>query len=75
MSPSGAWREHERVPPRQAGRGGIALDVPECVEDSASGETGYTLFLPEEGSNTPEERLAGIIRLTADTLEVFPDMG
>ena len=45
------------------------------MEDSASGETGYTLILPEKGSNTPEERLAGIIRLTADTLEVFPDMG
>lgn len=53
----------------------VALDVPERAEDFAGGEMGYTLILPEEGSDTPEERLAGIIRLTADTLEVFPDMG
>lgn len=53
----------------------VALDIPERAEDFAGGETGYTLILLEEGSDTPEERLAGIIRLTADTLEVFPDMG
>ncbi len=53
----------------------VALDVPERVEDFVGGETDYTLILLEEGSDTPEEQLAGIIRLTADTLEVFPDMG
>ena len=71
-SPSGAWRGHERVPPRQAGRGGITLDVPEHAEDFADGETGYALVLPEEGSDTAGERLSGTIRLTVNTLEVVP---
>ena len=53
----------------------VALDVPVRTEDFVDGETSYTIILPEEGSDTPEERLAGIIRLTADTLEVFPDIG
>ena len=51
----------------------VALDVPERVEDFSDGETGYTLILREEGSDIPKERLAGTIRLTADTLEVAPD--
>ena len=53
----------------------VALDVPVRTEDFVDGETSYTIILPEEGNDTPEERLAGIIRLTADTLEVFPDIG
>ena len=58
---------------RQVGRGRIALEVPERAEDFTGGETGYALVLREDGSDIPKERLAGTIRLTADTLEVAPD--
>lgn len=58
---------------RQVGLGRIALKVPERAEDFTGGETGDAPVLREDGSDIPKERLAGTIRLTADTLEVAPD--
>ena len=57
---------------RQAGRGRIAPEVPERAEDFADRETEYTLALLEEDGD-PVESLAGTIRFTVDTLEVFPN--
>lgn len=58
---------------RQEDNTQITLEVPASAEDFTDGETGYTIIPPEEEGDTSQEQLVGTIRLTADTLEVFPD--
>lgn len=58
---------------RQEDNTQITLEVPASAEDFTDGEIEYTIILMEGESDTSKEQLVGTIRLTADTLEVFPD--
>ena len=52
----------------------IALEIPESAAASSDCIMDYALTLPGE-DGALRKRLTGTIRLTADTLEVFPGEG